>query len=1350
MTHPLKLLIALAAISTTPAVSWCAAPWDVPFAGDPKAILEGASAIKPAKDAAVVFLLEEWRVTIDRSGRMNSTVRRVYQVVAEDEVEDWGEVEHEYAPWHEGRPELRARVITRDGAVHWLDDKTVADAPALQFDATVFSDNRTVRAPLPAVAPGAVVEYEITTRETAPALEAGTLFRIAINSGIATERIHLSIDAAPGIPLKKNARLIPEEQIHESRSKKGTHIEVDAGPFAAKTEWEAETPSDVPPGPVFEFSTAQSWQSVAAEYAGILNRQIARADLAAILPASPAGETDRDRMARIVAALHDKIRYTGVEFGRAAIEPRTPAESIARGYGDCKDKAALLVAMLRAAGFRASVALLLSGTGLDLSPELPGFGLFDHAIVRVDAPQPLWIDATASTTRVGDLPPADQGRLALIADGATAELIRTPESESKDNRAVHRIEMRMSESGPGTLIETVEGSGFFEAQMRELYGDPARAKDSLERQMKNGYRAESLGEYSAMPRNDFTRPYRIVAEARRTPIITTLEDEAVAAFSPVSVFQQLSYTLRANDAPQTEPARKPRQADFVFSEPHQCEYRFLIKPLPLFRVKTLPEGQEIQQGTFRYSQSYRALEDGAVEAVFSLDTGKRRLTAAEFESLREKLKPALLRHLEMLQFVSAPAEAIALGDVKEAVHLVQDMAGAETGGPLAQRARVLTAAADTEGAIAAGRKAVSIAPESVSAWLALASAYEHDPFGREQLGDWNPEESLKALRKAVECDKNGYLAKLHLAARLEQDATRAPGVRKEALAEAIGIYRDVLKQQPADMIQTALVLDLLRAARLAEAESEAKKLAPSSTQQSIQLAIIALRDSPARAVINSQSEGLAGSQRATLLFDAARMLCQTRHYSVGADLAKAAQRILPNPQMRALIELIGKMKPHEEEVYPPTDPRFPARALLVAAFSGANADAASSLFATPAAGRGKDMLEALRRRGAAKRRELEHLGISSEFIEDALTAGDDLIQEGDDERGYQISSPRGELGTAFVVKEAGGYRVLATWDQLAPVGDLVLELLRKGDLRMAQMWLDRLASFPVVVQLARRSHAGEHTPAVRNLWSGSTPETRDARVARIAAASVIAEFAPSDAAIFVLREARRSATDRVERGNIDAALCEAYAKMGRSADLLATARSMEGTIAVAGLSFGYLVEARQAARQWPELEQDAEAKLRSGRPDSAARYIAAFAALASQDYVKAGAHIQALQAEQWVDADSRVLIGWYRLLKGAADEQVLKLAEERVGGDDADSFYVLGLLQAALGRPDEARHSLANGLAKDDAAALDAKPWVLLGKIQELYGLDNAAKSSYAKAKLASRRDQTSVWALSLLKDPAK
>ena len=71
---------------------------------------------------------------------------------------------------------------------------------------------------------------------------------------------------------------------------------------------------------------------------------------------------------------------------------------------------------------------------MDVPAELPGMGLFDHAIVYIpgeghgaESGSGLFIDATDQYARLGQLPIADQGRLSLIARPETSALMRIPE-----------------------------------------------------------------------------------------------------------------------------------------------------------------------------------------------------------------------------------------------------------------------------------------------------------------------------------------------------------------------------------------------------------------------------------------------------------------------------------------------------------------------------------------------------------------------------------------------------------------------------------------------------------------------------------------------------------------------------------------------------------------------------------------------------------------------------------------------------------------------------------------------------------------------------------------------------------
>ncbi|HEY6924049.1 MAG TPA: DUF3857 domain-containing protein [Steroidobacteraceae bacterium] len=49
---------------------------------------------------------------------------------------------------------MKARVILADGNVYTLDEATITDSPAHVGSSLIYSDARTLRAPLPAIAPG--------------------------------------------------------------------------------------------------------------------------------------------------------------------------------------------------------------------------------------------------------------------------------------------------------------------------------------------------------------------------------------------------------------------------------------------------------------------------------------------------------------------------------------------------------------------------------------------------------------------------------------------------------------------------------------------------------------------------------------------------------------------------------------------------------------------------------------------------------------------------------------------------------------------------------------------------------------------------------------------------------------------------------------------------------------------------------------------------------------------------------------------------------------------------------------------------------------------------------------------
>lgn len=193
---------------------------------------------------------------------------------------------------------------------------------------------------------------------------------------------------------------------------------------------------------------------------------------------------DTARWARIRAVgrfVQKEIPYLSLTLEKdslAGYRPHAPADVLQRRVGDCKDKAALVVALLRSLGERAFVVLVYAENPRALSPDWPT-ACFNHAIVGVaadDAVPKDWpvidaghlgklvmFDPTDESTPLGVLPPQDQGGYGLVAADDGPGLVRLPVTAPE----INATEIKIS----GTL----DAAGRLSATATEIYHGTAGA-----------------------------------------------------------------------------------------------------------------------------------------------------------------------------------------------------------------------------------------------------------------------------------------------------------------------------------------------------------------------------------------------------------------------------------------------------------------------------------------------------------------------------------------------------------------------------------------------------------------------------------------------------------------------------------------------------------------------------------------------------------------------------------------------------------------------------------------------------------------------------------------------------------
>ncbi|HZU32001.1 MAG TPA: DUF3857 domain-containing protein, partial [Candidatus Angelobacter sp.] len=350
-----------------------------------------------------------------------------------------------YAPSKEMLHVVHARVWKANGAA--LDAQELGDREFDEKYVSMYYDMRSRQLRFAGLEKGDVVELEYSLT---PRLHASTY------NGYFGELV-LFAGRNPA-QLKRYVLLAPAEQ------KIFVHAEKIAPAVIAKKNghqefvWEAQSIPALPreprsPGiteisPYLHVSNIADWKQLGAWYADLVRPQFAldqalETELARITKGL---HSDREKITAIQEFVLRRTHYVALEFGIYSYKPYPVSQIYARRFGDCKDKASLMIALLRAAGIEAEIALVRTRSLGDVTTETASIALFNHAIVYVPKYE-LWLDGTAEYA-THELPVEDQGALALTVNlSGAAQVRRIPMSRAADNYTRHTIHGELSAQG---------------------------------------------------------------------------------------------------------------------------------------------------------------------------------------------------------------------------------------------------------------------------------------------------------------------------------------------------------------------------------------------------------------------------------------------------------------------------------------------------------------------------------------------------------------------------------------------------------------------------------------------------------------------------------------------------------------------------------------------------------------------------------------------------------------------------------------------------------------------------------------------------------------------------------------
>jgi hypothetical protein len=220
--------------------------------------------------------------------------------------------------------------------------------------------------------------------------------------------------------------------------------------------------------------------------------------------------TKEDKIRAIHYWILENVRYLGIAMDRGAfLEPHFAAYTLEKQYGVCRDKATLMVTMLKDIGVPAWVVALNPSRRTD--PEIPTI-YFEHGIVAIkgDDGQYRFIDPTIEETRevyanyVGD-------RYVLIATEEGEDLYRAPHVPASANSGEITDRSVLGRDGGIEGHVTITGNGFYELILRSVSKNmsPQQLRMRAESMVQNVYPGAELVDFSATDPEDLYVPTSI-------------------------------------------------------------------------------------------------------------------------------------------------------------------------------------------------------------------------------------------------------------------------------------------------------------------------------------------------------------------------------------------------------------------------------------------------------------------------------------------------------------------------------------------------------------------------------------------------------------------------------------------------------------------------------------------------------------------------------------------------------------------------------------------------------------------------------------------------------------------------
>lgn len=256
--------------------------------------------------------------------------------------------------------------------------------------------------------------------------------------------------------------------------------------FPLKSEPSMVSQSDV--APKLLLSTSPDWEAkskwfygVNEDYGSFKSTPEIDAKVAEVLKEA---RTELDSISLLTHWVGDEIRYSGISMGKGeGYTLHSGAMNFTDRCGVCKDKAGMLITMLRAAGFKSYAAMTMAGERIDRIPA----DQFNHSVTVVQRRNgeymmldPTWVPFVRELWSSAE---QQQNYLMGLPDGA--DLMETPISAPENHYLRMVAAWKIADDGTLSGEVTLTAEGQTDASVRSIFtrSGPESWKSNLEKEI---------------------------------------------------------------------------------------------------------------------------------------------------------------------------------------------------------------------------------------------------------------------------------------------------------------------------------------------------------------------------------------------------------------------------------------------------------------------------------------------------------------------------------------------------------------------------------------------------------------------------------------------------------------------------------------------------------------------------------------------------------------------------------------------------------------------------------------------------------------------------------------------------